>query len=118
MARIKRAQLRKTRIKNLRRRTKGYFGGRSRLRQAKQALMKAEAYAYVGRKQRKRHFRRLWITRISAGVRAHGMTYSTFMHGLNRSGVGLNRKMLADLAVNEPATFEAIVEQAKAALAE
>lgn len=118
MARVKRAQVRKIRIKNLRKRTKGYFGGRSRLRQAKAALMKAEANAYVGRKQRKRHFRRLWITRISAAVRPHGINYSQFIHGLNQAGINLNRKMLAELAVNEPATFETIVGQAKAALPE
>jgi len=118
MARVKRAQIRKTRIKNLRKRTKGYHGGRSRLRQAKAALMKAEANAYVGRKQRKRHFRRLWITRISAAVRPHGINYSQFIHGLNQAGINLNRKMLAELAVTEPATFETIVGQAKAALPE
>ena len=112
MARVKRAQVRKTRIKNLRKRTKGYFGGRSRLRQAKAALMKAEANAYVGRKQRKRHFRRLWITRINAGARANGMNYSQFIGGLNKAGIELDRKVLADLAVFDPEGFAQVVKAA------
>jgi len=117
MARIKRAQIRKTRIKNLRRRVKGFFIGRRRLRQAMEARMKADANMFIGRKQRKRHFRRLWTQRINAASRAHGLSYSKLIHGLKVAGVDLNRKMLADLAVREPAAFEAIVNQAKSALA-
>lgn len=117
MARIKRAQIRKTRIKNLRRRVKGFFIGRRRLRQAMEARMKADANMFIGRKQRKRHFRRLWTQRINAASRVHGLSYSRLIHGLKVAGVDVNRKMLADLAVREPAAFEAIVNQAKAALA-
>lgn len=117
MARIKRAQIRKTRIKNLRHRVKGFFIGRRRLRQAMEARMKADANMFIGRKQRKRHFRRLWTQRINAASRTHGLSYSRLIHGLNVAGVEVNRKMLAHLAVHEPAAFEAIVQQAKTALA-
>ena len=79
--------------------------------------MKARANAFVGRKQRKRQFRRLWITRISAAVQQHGMKYSRFMHGLSLAGINLNRKMLSELAINDPQAFTSIVEKAKAALA-
>ena len=96
---------------------KGYFGAKSKLyRVARQAVMKSLSYAYVGRKAKKRDFRRLWIARINAGCRANGMSYSTFMHGLKLAGVNLNRKVLADLAVNDAAAFTALCEQAKAAL--
>ncbi len=117
MARIKGAQTRTTRKKTLRTRTKGFFGARKNLRQAKEAMMKAEAQEFVGRKLRKRNFRRLWTVRINAAVRAAGMNYSTFIHGLKKAGVSLNRKMLADLAVREPEAFAALVAQAKGALA-
>ena len=116
MARIKGAQNRKTRKKNLFRRVRGFFVGRRRLRQAIEARLKAESQEFVGRKQRKRQFRRLWIQRINAATRQHGMSYSRFLNGLKKAGVTVNRKMLADLAVREPVVFEKLVEQAKAAL--
>ncbi len=117
MARVKRAQIRKTRKKALAKASKGFTGGRSRYRQARQGVMKAQAYAYVGRKLKKRQFRRLWIQRISAALMPHGIPYSRFIHGLNLAGIDLNRKHLADLAVNEPAAFEAVVAQVRTALA-
>lgn len=117
MARVKGAQIRKTRRKNLFRRVRGFFMGRRRLRQAIEARMKAESQEFVGRKQRKRQFRRLWIQRINAASRQHGMSYSRFVSGLKKAGVEVNRKMLAELAVNEPVVFEKLVEQAKGALA-
>ena len=96
---------------------KGYFGAKSKLyRVARQAVMKSLSYAYVGRKAKKRDFRKLWIARINAGCRANGMSYSTFMHGLKLAGVNLNRKVLADLAVNDAAAFTALTETAKAQL--
>jgi len=116
MARIKRAPLRRTRIKKLRERTKGFFIGRRRLRQAMEAAMKADWYAFVGRKLRKRDFRRIWTQRINAAARVQGVSYSRLIHGMSKAGITINRKILADLAVKDPATFSAIVEQAKAAL--
>lgn len=116
MARVKNAQQKTTRKKNLRKRSKGFFLGRGNLRQATQAVMKAEKQMYIGRKLRKRQFRRLWNQRINAAARQHGLNYSRFIHGLKQAGIEINRKMLADLAVREPATFEQIVAQAKAAL--
>ena len=116
MARIKRAQIRATRKRNLFRRVRGFFVGRRRLRQAMSARMHAEKNEYIGRKQRKRVFRRLWTQRINAAARQHGVNYSKFIHGLKTAGVDINRKMLADLAVREPAAFEALVAQAKSAL--
>ena len=116
MARVKRAQIRKTRKKNLFRRVKGFFLGRRRLRQAIEARMKAEKREFIGRKQRKRHFRVLWNQRINAAARLHGLSYSRFIHGLKTAGIDVNRKMLADLAVREPAAFEALVSQARNAL--
>jgi large subunit ribosomal protein L20 len=116
MARIKRAQIRKTRKKNLFRRVRGFFMGRRRLRQAIEARLKAEAQEYVGRKQRKRQFRRLWTQRINAATRMHGLSYSRFIHGLKKADISINRKMLADLAVREPAAFELLVEKSRAAL--
>jgi len=96
---------------------KGYFGGKSRLfRTAKEAVMKSGQYAYIGRKQKKRDFRRLWITRISAGCRANGVNYSTFMNGLKKAGIELNRKMLSEIAIADPAAFTELVSKAKAAL--
>jgi large subunit ribosomal protein L20 len=96
---------------------KGYFGGKSRLfRTAKEAVMKSGQYAYIGRKQKKRNFRQLWITRISAGCRANGINYSTFMNGLKKAGIDLNRKMLSEIAIADPAAFTQLVERAKAAL--
>jgi large subunit ribosomal protein L20 len=83
---------------------------------AKQAVMKSGNYAYIGRKQKKRNFRQLWITRISAAAKMNGMNYSTLMNGLKKAGITLNRKMLSEIAINDPAGFAAIVEKAKAAL--
>lgn len=116
MARVKRAQIRKTRKKNLFRRVKGFFIGRRRIRQAIEARMHAERNEFVGRKQRKRQFRALWNQRINAAARQHGLSYSKLIHGLKVAGIDVNRKMLADLAVREPAAFEAIVAQARSAL--
>ncbi len=116
MARIKRAQIRKTRKKNLFRRVRGFFMGRRRLRMATEARMKAEKQEFIGRKQRKRQFRVLWNQRINAAARLHGLSYSRLIFGLKRAGISVNRKMMADLAVREPAAFEALVAQARAAL--
>jgi large subunit ribosomal protein L20 len=116
--RIKRAvnaQKKKRKIMKL---AKGYFGGKSKLyRFARQAVMKSGNYAYVGRKRKKRDFRQLWIARINAAARMNGLSYSTFMHGLKLAGVDLNRKVLADIAVNDAQSFTALCEQAKAKLA-
>ena len=96
---------------------KGYYGGKSKLfRTAKEAVMKSGNYAYIGRKQKKRDFRRIWITRISAGCKQNGMNYSTFINGLKKAGIDLNRKMLSEIAISDPAAFTALTEQAKAAL--
>ena len=96
---------------------KGYFGSKSKLyRVARQAVMKSLSYAYVGRKAKKRDFRKLWITRISAAAKMNGMNYSTFMTGVNKAGINLNRKMRSEIAISDPAGFTAIVEKAKAAL--
>lgn len=98
--------------------SKGYFGAKSKLyRVARQAVMKSLSYAYVGRKHKKRDFRKLWIARINAACRLNGMSYSTFMHGLKLADVNLNRKVLADIAVNDAAAFTALTETAKAKLA-
>ncbi|MCO4747749.1 MAG: 50S ribosomal protein L20 [Proteobacteria bacterium] len=117
MARVKNAMNRTRRRKNLRARSKGFFLGRSNLRQANQAVMKSEARQYIGRKLRKRDFRRLWTQRINAASRAHGLQYSRFINGLKKAGIEVNRKMLADLAVREPQAFQALVEAAQKALA-
>ena len=96
---------------------KGYFGNKSKsYRIARQAVMKSLNYAYIGRRLRKRDFRKLWIARIYAAARMNGMSYSKFMHGLSVAGINLNRKVLADLAVNDAAAFTQLVEKAKAAL--
>ena len=98
--------------------SKGYFGAKSKLyRVARQAVMKSLSYAYVGRKSKKRDFRKLWIARINAACRLNGMSYSTFMHGLKLADINLNRKVLADMAVNDAAGFTALTEAAKAKLA-
>ncbi len=97
---------------------KGYRGAKSKLyRIARQAVMKSGNYAYVGRKQKKRDFRKLWIARINAAARMNGLSYSKFMFGLKQAGITLNRKVLADMAVNDAAAFTALCEQAKAKLA-
>ena len=94
---------------------KGYFGAKSKLyRVARQAVMKSQNYAYVGRKLKKRDFRSLWITRINAAARLNGLNYSKFMSGLKKNGIDLNRKVLAEIAVNDPAAFTALCEKAKA----
>ena len=117
MARVKGAMMTRKRRKKVLKLAKGYFGAKSRLfRVAKEAVMKSGQYAYIGRKQKKRNFRQLWITRISAGCRANGGNYSTFMNGLKKAGVELNRKMLSEIAIADPAAFTALVERAKAAL--
>ena len=98
--------------------SKGYFGSKSRsYRIAREAVMKALMYAYVGRKRRKRDFRQLWIARINAAARVNGLSYSKFMHGLKVAGIDLNRKVLADIAVSDAAAFAALAEKAKAAIA-
>ena len=96
---------------------KGYFGNKSKsYRIARQAVMKSLNYAYIGRRRRKRDFRKLWIARINAAARQNGLSYSKFMHGLSVAGINLNRKVLADLAVNDAAAFAQLAEKAKAAL--
>ncbi len=117
MARIKGAMMTRKRRKKVLKLAKGYFGAKSKLfRTAKEAVMKSGQYAYIGRKQRKRDFRRLWITRISAAAKVNGMNYSTFMNGLKKANITLNRKMLAELAVSDAAAFAGLAEKAKAAL--
>lgn len=117
MARVKGALMTRKRRKKVLKLAKGYFGAKSKqFRTAKEAVMKAQQYAYIGRKQRKRNFRSLWITRISAGCRANGMNYSSFMNGIKKAGIDLNRKMLSEIAIADPAAFAAIVEKAKSAL--
>ena len=117
MARIKGALATRKRRNRTLKLAKGYWGGKSRLfKTAKEAVMKSGQYAYVSRRLKKRDFRRLWITRISAQAKAEGMNYSTFMNGLKKAGVTLNRKMLAEIAVSDKAAFAALVAQAKAAL--
>ena len=117
MARIKGATMTRKRRNKVLKLAKGYYGSKSRLfKTAKQAVMKSGNYAYIGRKQKKRNFRRLWITRISAACKLNGMNYSTFMNGLSKAGITLNRKMLSEIAIADEAAFTALVNQAKAAL--
>ena len=117
MARVKGAMMTRKRRKSVLKAAKGYWGAKSKhFRMAKEAVMKSGNYAYVGRKAKKRDFRRLWITRISAQAKVNGMNYSTLMHGLKKAGVTLNRKMLAELAVSDKEAFAALAAQAKAAL--
>ena len=117
MARVKGAMMTRKRRKKVLKLAKGYWGAKSRhFKMAKQAVMKSGNYAYICRKQRKRDFRRMWITRISAACRINGINYSTFMNGLKKAGVTLNRKMLSEIAIADPAGFTALVEKAKAAL--
>ena len=104
--------------RRLYKRAKGYRGGRGNLlRTVKETLVRAEVYAYRDRRVRKRNFRRLWIIRINAAVRQHGLRYSEFINGLNKASIELDRKMLSEIAIHDPAGFEVIVEQVKAALA-
>ena len=117
MARVKRGVTAHARHKKVVDKAKGYYGRRKNVfRVAVHAVEKAEQYAYRDRRNKKRDFRALWIQRINAGVRLHGMTYSVFINGLKLAGIDLDRKVLADLAVREPDAFASIVEQAKAAL--
>ncbi|MBQ9375746.1 MAG: 50S ribosomal protein L20 [Ruminococcus sp.] len=117
MARVKGAMMTRKRRNKTLKLAKGYFGAKSKhFKMAKQAVMKSGQYAYIGRKQKKRDFRKLWITRISAAAKLNGMNYSTFMNGVKKAGITLNRKMLSEIAINDPEGFTAIVEKAKAAL--
>ena len=117
MARVKGALMTRKRRKSVLKAAKGYWGAKSKhFKMAKQAVLKSGNYAFAGRKVKKRDFRSLWITRISAEAKANGMNYSTFMHGLKLAGIDLNRKMLSELAVSDKAAFAALVEKAKAAL--
>jgi large subunit ribosomal protein L20 len=117
MPRVKRGTVRRAKRKKLLTRAKGYFQTKSKLyRSAKEAVDTAGNYAFVGRKRKKRDFRRLWVVRINAAARENGITYSQLMRGLRTAGVALDRKMLADMAVRETAAFARVAEQAKAAL--
>ena len=117
MARVKGALATRKRRKKVLKLAKGYWGAKSKhFKMAKEAVMKSGNYAYIGRKQKKRDFRRLWITRISAGCKANGVNYSTFMNGLKKAGITLNRKMLSEIAIADAAAFTSLVEKAKAAL--
>ena len=117
MARVKGAMMTRKRRNKMLKLAKGYWGAKSKhFKMAKQAVMKSGNYAYVGRKQKKRDFRALWITRISAQAKVNGINYSQLMHGLKLAGIDLNRKMLAEIAVADKDAFAAIVEKAKAAL--
>ena len=117
MARIKGALMTRKRRNKVLKAAKGYWGSKSKhFKMAKQAVMKSGNYAYVGRKQKKRDFRRLWITRISAQAKVNGMNYSTFMHGLKLAGIDLNRKVLSEIAITDKEAFAALAAKAKAAL--
>ena len=117
MARVKGAMMTRKRRKSVLKAAKGYWGAKSKhFKMAKEQLMKSGNYAFAGRKMKKRDFRSLWITRISAQAKVNGMNYSTMMHGLKKAGITLNRKMLAELAVSDKEAFAALAAQAKAAL--
>ena len=118
MARVKRGVTARARHKKVLKLAKGYYNARRKVyRVAKQAVTKAAQYAYIGRKQRKRQFRRLWIVRINAAARMHGLSYSRFMNGMLKANIKLDRKALADIAIHDPAAFGALAESAKTALA-
>ena len=118
MARVKRGVQARRRHKKILKQAKGYYHARRKVfRVAKQAVTKALQYAYIGRKQKKRNFRSLWITRINAAARINGMSYSRFMNGLLKAGITLDRKVLADIAVHDAVGFAALAEKAKGALA-
>ena len=118
MARVKRGVQARRRHKKILKQAKGYYHARRKVfRVAKQAVTKALQYAYIGRKQRKRQFRSLWIVRINAAARMYGMSYSRFMNGLLKAGIALDRKVLADIAVHDAAAFTTLTEKAKSALA-
>ena len=117
MARIKGAMMTRKRRNKILGMAKGYWGSKSRhFKMANQAVMKSLRYAYIGRKQRKRDFRQLWIARISAACKLNGINYSRFMYGLKKADIQMNRKMLSETAINDPAAFTALVEKAKANL--
>jgi large subunit ribosomal protein L20 len=117
MARVKRGVVARARHNKVLKKAKGYYGARSKIyRVAKQAVIKAGQYAYRDRRQRKRQFRSLWIARINAGARLHGLSYSRMIHGLKQSEIEIDRKVLADIAVHDPEGFGAIAEIAKAGL--
>ena len=117
MARVKGAMMTRKRRNKVMKMAKGYWGSRSKhFHVANEAVMKALSQAYTGRRLKKRDFRSLWITRISAATRVNGMNYSTFMNGLKKAGITLNRKMLSEIAIADPAAFTALVEKARAAL--
>ena len=116
MARVKGAMATRKRRNKVLKLAKGYWGGKSKLfKTAKEAVMKSGQYAYISRRLKKRDFRKLWITRISAACKMNGMNYSTFMNGLKKSGSTLNRKVLSEIAIHDEAAFAALVEQAKKA---
>jgi len=117
MARVKGALATRKRRNKVLKLAKGYWGGKSRLfKTAKEAVYKSGQYAYISRRLKKRDFRRLWITRISAACKSNGMNYSTFINGLKKADIGLNRKMLSEIAINDEAGFTALCEKAKAAV--
>ncbi len=117
MARVKGAMMTRKRRKSVLKAAKGYWGAKStHFKMAKQAVLKSGNYAFVGRKQNKRNFRRLWIARISAQAKVNGMNYSTLMHGLKVAGINLNRKMLAEIAVSDKVAFANLCEKAKASV--
>ena len=116
MARVKGAMMTRKRRNKMLKLAKGYWGAKSKhFKMANEQVMKSLTYAYVGRRLKKRDFRQLWITRISAACKLNGMNYSTFMHGLKLAGVEINRKMLSETAIHDPAAFTALCEMAKAA---
>ena len=118
MARVKRGVTARARHKKILSRAKGYYNARRKVfRVAKQAVIKAGQYAYIGRKQKKRQFRALWIVRINAGARQYGLSYSRMMNGLKKAGIEVDRKVLADIAVHDIKAFGALAEKAKASLA-
>ena len=118
MARVKGAMMTRKRRNKILKMAKGYWGSKSKhFKMANQAVMKTLTYAYTGRRLKKRDFRQLWITRINAACKLNGMNYSTFMNGLRKAGIAINRKMLAEMAVNDKAAFTQLTETAKKALA-
>ena len=119
MARVKGAVVTRNRRKKVLKLAKGYWGAKSKhFKMAKQAVMKSGNYAYIGRRQKKRDFRKLWITRISAACRMNGINYSSFMNGLKKAGISLNRKMLSEIAIADAEGFKKLVDQASKALSE
>lgn len=117
MSRVKRGNVHTKRRRRILKQAKGYYGAKSRLySEARDAVDRAMSFAFHGRKRKKRDFRRLWITRINAASREHGLSYSQLINGLNKAGVGLDRKVLAEIAVEDPRAFEAIASTAKTAL--